>query len=152
MFSGLAAILASIIVCQVQAQDQVSREAEKRVSNSLHALYLADAVEYKIYRDVHKEEMLELRRQPIYAWTNPVRDGGQMGDVFVWTYRGRPEVVGSIFSHPWVGQRRVLHEFHSLSPVIIYPEGNPRARWQPRSAAVLKAVRASAKNMQMRKP
>jgi hypothetical protein len=140
MFSGLAAILASIIVCQVQAQDQVSREAEKRVSNSLHALYLADAVEYKIYRDVHKEEMLELRRQPIYAWTNPVRDGGQMGDVFVWTYRGRPEVVGSIFSHPWVGQRRVLHEFHSLSPVIIYPEGNPRARWQPRSAAVLKAV------------
>ena len=40
---------------------------------------------------------LELRREPIYRWTNPTRVGGQVGDVFVWTSKGRPEVVGSFY-------------------------------------------------------
>jgi hypothetical protein len=140
MSPGFVFALALTIVCQAEAREQSSAEAEKNAASPLHALYLADAAQYKIYRDVGSEEMLELQRQPIYAWINPTRDGGQTGDVFAWTYRGRPEVVGSIFSHPMGGQRRVLHEFHSLSPGIVYPQGNSRARWQPKSGAVLKAV------------
>jgi hypothetical protein len=140
MSPGFVSVFALTVFCQVEARDQSSAEAKKDAASPLHALYLADAEEYRIYHDVRREELLELQRQPIYAWTNPTRDGGQMGDVFVWTYRGRPEVVGSIFSHPAASQRRVIHEFHSLSPGIVYPEGNPRSRWQPKSGAVLKVV------------
>jgi hypothetical protein len=140
MTSSLMTILVLAVVGQAESREPSSAETTKRGPGSLHALYLADAAEYKIYRDVQRTEALPLRRQPVYAWTNPARDGGQTGDVFVWTYHGRPEAVGSIFSHPWEGRRRVIHEFHSLSPVIVYPEGNPRIRWQPRAGAVLKVV------------
>jgi len=140
MTSGLATVLVFAVVCQAETRERPSAETKKHGPGSLHALYLTDAAEYKIYRDVQKTEALQLRRQPVYAWTNPTRDGGQTGDVFVWMYHGRPEAVGSIFSHPWEGRRRVIHEFHSLSPVILHPEGNPRVRWQPRSGAVLTAV------------
>ncbi|NQT13051.1 MAG: hypothetical protein HQ582_09905 [Planctomycetes bacterium] len=150
MTPGLVIVLTFAAVCQVETRQPSSTETKKHAGSSLHALYLADAAEYKIYRDVQKEEMLELRRQPVYAWTNPTRDGGQTGDVFVWTYRGRPEAVGSIFSHPMAGRRRVIHEFHSLCPVILFPEGNPRTRWQPKSGAVLKAVPGAPKAAESR--
>jgi hypothetical protein len=140
MTPGLVIALAFAAVCQVEIRRQSSTETEKDAGSALHALNLADAREYRIYRDVRKEEMLELRRQPVYAWTNPTRDGGQVGALFVWTRRDRPEAVGSIFSHPMAGGRRVIHEFHSLSPVILYPERNIPIRWQPKSGAVLKAV------------
>ncbi len=48
------------------------------------------------------------------------------------------------------GRRRVIHEFHSLCPVILFPEGNPRARWQPKSGAVLKAVPGAPKAAESR--
>ena len=133
-------MIAVHVCCQAVGGNQSSHEPTQDVLEPLHALYLADATEYAIYRDVEKRETLELQRQPIYAWTNPTRDGGQTGDVFVWTYRGRPEVVGSIFSHPMDGRRRVVHEFHSLSPVIVYPGGDPGSRWQPNAGAVLKPL------------
>jgi hypothetical protein len=137
---GLVTVVVFAAIGQFDSREESSADRMKHPASALHALYLADAAEYRIYRDIRKEEMLQLRRQPVYAWTNPTRDGGQTGDVFVWTYRGRPEAVGSIFSHPWEGRRRVIHEFHSLSPVVLYPEGNLRVRWQPKSGAVLKAV------------
>jgi len=142
---SLASVLAFIVVCQGESGEPPVGDKGKPVAARLHALYLADAAEYKIYRDAEQNEMLVLRRQPIYAWTNPTRDGGQTGDVFVWTYRDRPEAVGSIFSHPMAGQRRVLHEFHSLSPVVLYPTGNSRMRWQPQSGAVIQAVPGAPK-------
>jgi hypothetical protein len=130
-------------VCQAEAAQSPPEKNAKAAR--LHALYLADAAEYRLYRDAEKHKMLQLRRQPIYAWTNPTRDGGQTGDVFVWTDRGRPEAVGSIFSHPMAGQRRVVHEFHSLAPVVLYPEGTARLRWQPKSGAVIKPVPGAPK-------
>ena len=66
----------------------------------LQALHTAEAATYAIYRDPARAEKLELRREPVLRWSNPTRNGGQEGDVFVWTYRGRPEVIASIFSHP----------------------------------------------------
>src|SRR4051794_35276509 len=39
---------------------------------------------------------LTLQPEPILRWSNPVV-GSIQGDVFVWTSKGRPEVVGSFY-------------------------------------------------------
>jgi hypothetical protein len=57
-------------------------------------------------------------------WANPVRMGRTHGDLFIWTYRGRAALVGTIFSYDVPdeaepSQRRVAHGFHSLSTETI---------------------------------
>ncbi len=101
----------------------------------LLALHLEDAASYAIYRDPAKAERLELRREPIYRWSNPTRVGGQEGDVFVWTYRGRPEVVASIFSHSLQGRagRLLCHELHSLSDAVLIVDRDSPNRREPRA-------------------
>jgi hypothetical protein len=97
----------------------------------LHALYLADAASYTIYRDAGRKEKAELRREPAYVWTNPTRNRGQDGAVFVWTCRGRAEVVGTIFSSPSRGPREVLHELHSLSTTVLDVDRPGSQGWKP---------------------
>jgi hypothetical protein len=74
----------------------------------------------------------------VYRWTNPTRVGGQTGDVFVWTYKGRPEVVASIFSHPHEpGRQRVMcHELHSLSPEVLTVDRDSPSAWEPKAPGI----------------
>jgi hypothetical protein len=104
----------------------------------LLALHRADAAGFAIYRDPERRQKLSLRPEPVYRWTNPTRVGGQVGDVFVWTYLGRPEVIGSIFSHPHhEGQQRVVcHELHSLSPAVLVVDRESANRWEPKARGV----------------
>ena len=89
-----------------------------------------------------RTQKLELKREPVYRWTNPTRVGGQVGEVFVWTYRGRPEVVGSIFSHPTGDGRRVVcHELHSLSLAVLVVDREASEHWAPEAReSILKRV------------
>jgi hypothetical protein len=82
-------------------------------------LYRGEAEGYIIHRDRDRKEKVELRRDPVYSWTNPIRGGEQDGDVFVWICRGRAEVVGTFFSFPSTGPRALHHEFHSLSISVL---------------------------------
>jgi hypothetical protein len=119
------------------AADEPSTAAQGR--ERLLALHAGDAASYAIFRDPARSERLELRREPIYRWSNPTRVGGQEGDVFVWTYKGRPDVVASIFSHPHGpdrAQRCVCHELHSLSEAVLVVERDSPNRWEPRAAGV----------------
>jgi hypothetical protein len=43
-------------------------------------------------------------------------DDDWSGDVFVWTARGRPQVVGCMLSAPGKEQRAQFHEFHTFAP------------------------------------
>ena len=47
--------------------------AAKAKRERLHALYLSEAEGYTIYRDASRKEKVELRREPVYVWTNIVR-------------------------------------------------------------------------------
>jgi hypothetical protein len=107
-------------------------------------LHTNDAASYSIYRDQARTQKLELKREPVYRWTNPTRVGGQVGEVFIWTYRGRPEVVGSIFSHPDGVQRVMCHELHSLSVAILVVDRQAAEQWVPQAPGVdLKPVRGA---------
>ena len=84
------------LVAALLAQEPAGRDgpgagdpkADRARREFLRDLYLADASSYTIYRDAGRKEKAELRREPAYVWTNPTRNGGQDGHVFVWTCRG----------------------------------------------------------------
>jgi hypothetical protein len=141
----VTSILALALLAQPPASgdDLASRPSGHARSKRLLELYTADAAEYTIYRDASRKEKLELRREPVYVWNNRVRENGQDGAVYVWTHRGRAEVIGSFFSFPQYGlagqdgNRDVCHEFHSLSPSVLDVSRSPQAnRWTPRAPGI----------------
>ncbi len=121
--------------------------AAKARSRQLLELHNADAASYSIFRDVGRTQKVELSREPVYRWTNPTRSGGQVGEVFVWTYRGRPEVIASIFSHPTTdGLRTICHELHSLSSEVLVVDRTAAEQWVPQVPGVdLKPVEGAPK-------
>lgn len=65
----------------------------------------------------------ELEPRPVLRWSNPER-GQIYGNVFLWTSRGRPVVVGSLFK--WYSPfTHMSHEFQSLSssPIVARYDG-----------------------------
>jgi len=106
-----------------------------KTADRLQALHLADARRWNMYLDEGRKTKAELVEKPIYVWTNPTRSHGQHGAVYVWNHRGRPVAVGSIFSHPEMGQRMICHEFHSLATGTLLPERGPEdQRWDPQGS------------------
>jgi hypothetical protein len=130
----MMAFATAVIALSALGADPVARPGADR----LLKLHTEDATSYAIYRDAARTRKLELRREPVYRWTNPTRVGGQTGDVFVWTYKGRPEVIASIFSHPHEpGHLRVMcHEFHSLSTEVLTVDRDSPNRWEPQAPGV----------------
>jgi hypothetical protein len=129
-----------LVVCAVSGQQPpptgaLTDSVAKTKTERLLELHTSDAASFVIYRDERRTQKLELRREPIYRWTNPTRVGGQIGEVYVWTYRGRPEVVGSIFSHPTDDRlRRVIcHELHSLSLAVLVVDREASEQWVPQA-------------------
>jgi hypothetical protein len=131
-----------VATSQQSAEGTHNDQAAKAKSQRLLELHTDDAASFSIYRDPRRTEKLELRREPAYRWTNPTRVGGQIGEVFLWTYRGHPEVVGSIFSHPTEdGRRCICHELHSLSLAVLVVDRAASEQWVPQAAGVnLKVV------------
>jgi hypothetical protein len=117
----------------IAKDNHASQQSARTKRDRLMEIYLSDAAEYTIYRDASRKERVELRREPVYVWTNPVRTGGQDGAVYVWTCRGRPEVFGSVFSFPATGPRMLYHEFHSLSLSVLDVQraGRHAQTWTP---------------------
>ncbi|MDB5350348.1 MAG: hypothetical protein JWN86_1595 [Planctomycetota bacterium] len=147
MSGQASAILVVSIVLTLMAQDPATPIDAKARSEKLLTLHADDAASYAIYRDAAKKAKATLRREPVYRWTNPTRVGGQEGDVFLWTYQGRPEVVASIFSHPHHDgkQRVVCHELHSLSESVLVIDRSAPNRWAPKAAGVdLKPIAGAA--------
>jgi hypothetical protein len=89
------------------------------------------AVEFASYRfetEGVERKVLVLEPKPILDWSNPERNT-IYGATFLWTYQGRPELIGSAY-----GRAQYLrHEFHSLSTEPIVGErSNGRVhRFQP---------------------
>lgn len=81
-----------------------SREAAQRI--------LALANQYEFFADAERRTRFELQSKPVLVYSNPVR-GEVFGNIFVWTHRGRPEVIGAVFDYRT--EQRVDSEFHLLS-------------------------------------
>jgi hypothetical protein len=99
-------------------------------------IYLKEAGEYAIAVASAPKTALELKREPVFEWSNPNRNGGQQGVVFLWLHDGRPAAVGCIFSSPETvvkgpGARRIEHELHALDPEQLVVTRDALNQWKP---------------------
>jgi hypothetical protein len=131
MNAALWWILLFAVIAQAK-DDSASEQAARSRHERILEIYTSDAGEYSIYRDASRKDRVELRREPVLVCSDPVRGGGD-GAVFVWTCRGRAEVIGTIFSFPSIGPRKLFHEFHSLSLSVldVSRSGTHASTWTP---------------------
>jgi hypothetical protein len=79
-------------------------------------IYRKEIAEYTMAVESAPKQELERTKEPVFEWTNPVREGLQQGVIFLWLRDGRPAALGCIFSEPEgkLKGRKVIHEFHAL--------------------------------------
>src|SRR5581483_167940 len=81
-------------------------------------IYIKEISEYSLAVESAPKKKLELKKEPVFEWTNPIEQGLHQGVIFLWLRDGRPAALGGTFSHPvprWKG-RKVLHELLALDP------------------------------------
>lgn len=113
-------------------------------AEALLTLHREQATAYKMWRDKGHEQRLDLQDKPVFSWTNPVGEGIQSGHLFIWTFEGRPEAIGTIFSMRNAEKKRVVvHEFHTLSTTPLFPEtpSTSREQWTPRAGITFTPIK-----------
>ncbi|GEM_PF-2366818 len=94
----VCAMLASSVVF---AQDAAKEKDEEAVRTAkLIRIYYEHAGSYVVQQPA-SGTTLELQSKPVFNWLNTARVGTPRvhhGAVFVWTYKGRAEVIGTVFS------------------------------------------------------
>jgi hypothetical protein len=115
------------IGCPSRAAEDPSQPAE----SAERVLRLAR--EYDFYADAQRRTKFVLQSQPLLTYSNPVR-GEVYGNVFVWTWHGRPEVVGAIFDYR--SENRFDSELHTLARAGVVGCRNGESFWNPSAAGV----------------
>jgi hypothetical protein len=84
-------------------------------------------------------EAFRLVSEPLLRWSNPIR-GSLCGEVYIWTLKGRPEVVGSFLEWFQPIESREI-ELHSLSIGPLVAERPDHLDWTaPRAGVELKPI------------
>jgi hypothetical protein len=121
-----------ILVLVVFAAD----ESGESLAKKMFPIYAKEAADYSIAVESAPKQALELKKEPVFEWSNPVRGGVQEGVVFVWLRDGRPAVIGSLFSQPdaKLPGRKVFHEFHALDPEkLLVNRPGALNEWKPQA-------------------
>jgi len=112
----------------------VADNPKDAIAKKMLPIYLKEAKDYSIAVASAPRNPLELKPEPVFEWSNPTRNGGQQGVVFMWLRDGRPSAVGCIFSSPAPGfpaARRIEHEFHALDPERLEVVRDSFNQWKP---------------------
>jgi hypothetical protein len=121
-------------------------EADDGLAKKMLPIYQKEAEGYSIAVESDPKKPLELKKEPVFEWSNPGRDGGPavQGVVFVWLRDGRPAVVGTIFSEPWNERKgwTLLHEFHALDPekLVVTRSKEEVNEWKPEAGLARKEI------------
>jgi hypothetical protein len=139
-------------------------EPVESLAKKMLPVYVKEAAEYSMAVESALRQALELKKEPVFEWSNPVRQGVQQGVVFLWLREGRPAALGSIFSQPDGGKlpgRRIMHEFHALDTekLLVSRPATALNEWKPRAGLERKelpdartpAATAGARLVQMKR-
>jgi hypothetical protein len=109
-------------------------EPVESLAKQMLPIYVKEASAYSITVESAPKKKLELTKEPIFEWSNPVRQGVQQGVVFLWLRDSRPAALGCIFSwpDPRLPGRRIIHEFHALdTEKLLVTRPNALNEWKP---------------------
>jgi len=137
MKHAIIPLLASLlfVVGGVRGDEKSSGE---KIDAKLLALHRDEAKRWEVFVDREQTKKADFVPEPVYRWTNLTRANGQSGAMFVWTYGGRPVVLGGVFSNPEQGRRILMHEFHALGPERLFPRLNDsKQQWLPGAGVTL---------------
>ncbi len=118
--------------------------ATDTLAKKMLPVYVQEASGYSIALASAPKKELEFKKEPVFEWSNPTREGLQQGVVFLWLRDGRPAALGSIFSQPneKPAGRQVIHELHALDTeklVVSRPRGSLND-WKPEAGLVRKEL------------
>ena len=119
------------LILMLAADEPVESLAKKMLP-----IYVKEVSEYTMAVESAPKTVLELTKEPVFEWSNPVRQGLQQGVVFLWLREGRPSALGCIFSEPEgrLQGRKVIHEFHALDrEKLLVSRPNPLNEWKPQA-------------------
>jgi hypothetical protein len=137
-------------------------EPVESLAKKMLPVYVKEISEYSLAVESAPRRELELKREPVFEWSNPIRSGLQQGVVFLWLRDGRPAALGCIFSQPEekLPGRRVIHEFHALdTDKLLVTRPSRYNEWKPQAGlaraelpdAGTPAATAGARLVQMRR-
>jgi hypothetical protein len=141
----------------------VAADADDGLAKKMLPIYVKEAAEYSIAVESAPGKALELKKEPVFEWSNPARQGLQQGVVFLWLREGRPAALGCIFSHPTPrlpGGLKIVHELHALdTEKLLIGRPNALNEWKPQAGLGRKelpdtgapAATAGARLVQMRR-
>jgi hypothetical protein len=142
--SPALAVLLLTVVCSADeqaAEDQQSTQI-KATQKWLHEYYEQQAATYEFYFDEAQTQRLGFVDRSIFHWK---QDNDWSGGLFVWTHRGRPEVLGCILASPSTdGKRSVGHEFHTLALQSLPRAKTVSGTWQPKTGIKLTPMEDAA--------
>jgi hypothetical protein len=136
-------------------------DRDESLAKKLLPIYVKEVEAYSLAVESAPEKTLELKKEPVFDWLNPARDGGQQGSIFLWLRDGRPAALACIFSHPHdrLPGRKILHELHALDPEKLVVKRDADNQWKPQAGLARSelpdsgtpAATATARLLQMRR-
>jgi hypothetical protein len=134
-------VLTFLLLTSLILADEPLDDKAKAVASFERAKREASALSIRVGNP--ESEPLVMVPEPVLKWSNPIQ-GTLYGDVFIWTHKGRPEVVGSFLEWYAPIQSREL-ELHSLSLGPLVAKRDNGEAWAPtRPGVELKSIPGAA--------
>lgn len=134
MRSTLLVLAAFGLPTFAQAPDE-NTEAERAKESVVATRKAAEAFRVTVGEAGSGSGPLKLEPKSVLQWSNPV-SGSFHGSVFVWTEKGRPGVVASIYKKYLPLPHHLGVEFHSLVEGSAKAERDGQAEWSPTKGGV----------------
>jgi hypothetical protein len=118
-------------------------DADDGLAKKMLPIYIKDVGTYSLAVESEPNRPLELKKEPVFEWSNPGRGRGDtQGVVFLWLRDGRPAAVGNIFSHPHakLPGRQIRHELHALDPEKLLVKRDEYNQWKPQAGLARKEL------------
>src|SRR5262249_19196284 len=122
-------------------------EPVESLAKQMLPVYVREVSEYTMTVESQPRKPLELTKQPVFEWSNPVRQGLQQGVIFLWLRDGRPAALGCCFSEPEgkLKGRKVVHEFHALdTEKLVVSRPGALNEWKPQAGLARKVLHDAA--------
>jgi hypothetical protein len=122
----------------------LAADADDGLAKKMMPIYRKEIAEYSLAVESAPKKELELTKEPVFEWSNPVGQGLHQGVIFLWLRDGRPAALGGIFSHPapgWKG-RKILHECLALDcdKLLVRRPSGALNEWKPQAGLARKEL------------